>query len=79
MTEIQLGIALSTPIIAMAGYIVKLHAFDRKDRKELNAEIMSVVKANIEAVHELKAAVSSNTKATDAMHRMVADYIRHPN
>lgn len=79
MTEAVMIAGLCTPIVALAGYIVKLHAFDRKDRKELNAEIMSVVKANIEAVHELKAAVSSNTKATDAMHRMVADYIRHPN
>ena len=79
MNDVQIAVALGTTIVALAGYIVKLHAFDRKDRKELNAEIMSVVKTNTEAFHELKDTVSSNTKATDAMHRMVSDYIRHPH
>lgn len=66
-------------LIAIAGYVVKLHAFDRKDRKELNADMMSVVKANTEAFHELKSAVRENTTATSAMHRMVTDHMRSPH
>lgn len=79
MTDNVIIYGLCAPIVALAGYIVKLHTTERKDRKEMSAEIMSVVKSNIEVVNELKGAVSSNTKATDAMHRMVADYIRHPH
>ena len=79
MTDTVIIYGLCAAIVALATYIVTLHTIDRKDRKEMNAEVMSVVKATIEVVHELKGAVNSNTKATDAMHRMVADYIRHPH
>ncbi len=69
--------ALATTIAVTAGYIAAMHRADRNDRKETHGEMMTLVKQSTEVSGALKAAVEANTKATDAVHRMVGDYIRH--
>lgn len=69
-------IGLGTAIAALAGYVVKLNAMDRRDRRETHGEMMILVKQSTEVNTALRASVDANTKTTDALHRAVSDYMR---